>query len=271
MPYSFSNFTLKFLLFFPDYRVRSRLNDVSRSISAAALETFQDDELTTLINTAHFYGLRVAAHAATATAMRRLSERGVDSIEHGHSCQDREVFGLMKKNGVIFVPTLGAYYTVGRGEGRSGSGGSWAGAQRAFNLAREANVDIAVGGDTGVFSHGDNSLEMRLMAQLGATPKEVLASATYGGWKCVRPIGWEEAAERIAQSLESKDPLDRIGRANLGDNTLPFGVLRAGFAADIIATAGDLEGDFENAITSDNITFVMKMGSIKKQGGLSKI
>lgn len=252
-----------------DYRVRSRLADVAAASSAAPLATFQNDELTSLIDTAHFYGLRVAAHAATATAMRAVAERGVDSIEHGHSCHDLAVFKLMREKGVTFVPTLGAYYTVGRGSGRSGSGGSWAGAQEAFKIAMASGVDIATGGDTGVFSHGTNALEMRLMVQLGATPKDVLAWASYGGWKCVRSLGWEKAATRISDDLKPKKGEERVGRTDVGDNAMPFGVLRPGFAADIIASKGDLDGNFENAVHPKSISFVMKMGRIYKRDSVA--
>ena len=53
----------------------------------------------------------------------------------------------------------------------------------------------------------------------------------------------------------------------VGDNEVPFGVLRRGFAADIIATSGDLENDFERAVDKDSIVFVMKGGRIFKRDG----
>lgn len=254
-----------------DYRVRSRMADVAREESAASLATFQPDELKVLIETAHYYGLKIAAHASSAQAMRMAAELGIDSIEHGHSCSDPAVFKLMQEKGVTYVPTLGAYYTVGR-DGRSGSGGTWAGVQRAFELARKAGVKIACGGDTGVFSHGANALEMSLMHELGVEPKEVLAWATVGGWECVRPKNWEEAFQKIRDGLENTDSDKKrrtVGRDELGDNAIPFGIIRRGFAADIVASALDVEGDFRNAIQATSISFVMKMGKIYKHNGKS--
>lgn len=53
----------------------------------------------------------------------------------------------------------------------------------------------------------------------------------------------------------------------VGDNEVPFGVIRRGFAADIVATTGDLENDFENAVDKSSITFVMKGGKVFKREG----
>ena len=53
----------------------------------------------------------------------------------------------------------------------------------------------------------------------------------------------------------------------MGDNDVPFGVVRKGFAADIIATSGDLERDFDNAVDQKSIVFVMKGGKVYKRDG----
>lgn len=53
----------------------------------------------------------------------------------------------------------------------------------------------------------------------------------------------------------------------VGDNEVPFGAVRRGFAADIVATSGDLEGDFTSAVDKSSIVFVMKGGRVFKRGG----
>ncbi|RZK89392.1 MAG: amidohydrolase family protein, partial [Hymenobacter sp.] len=52
---------------------------------------------------------------------------------------------------------------------------------RAVQAARQAGVMLVMGGDVGVFPHGDNALEMELLVQdYGLTPLEVLRQATSG-------------------------------------------------------------------------------------------
>ncbi|HMC92235.1 MAG TPA: amidohydrolase family protein, partial [Allosphingosinicella sp.] len=43
-----------------------------------------------------------------------------------------------------------------------------------------AGVTLCMGGDVGVFAHGDNAREMELMAAYGMRPVDVLVAATSG-------------------------------------------------------------------------------------------
>ena len=51
----------------------------------------------------------------------------------------------------------------------------------------------------------------------------------------------------------------------VGDNEVPFGLIKRGWAADLIATSGDLENAFEDAVAKNSIVFVMKGGRVYKQ------
>lgn len=254
----------------PDYRFRSRVADVSARTAASDITTFNKKELEALTETAHSLGVKVAAHAAHWHARGTngmLEGVGVHSIEHGYDMvidDDAAIdSSLTAHAGTIWVPTLAAYYTMGRGQG--GRQDVWMRAQRTFQRALALGMEnIACGGDTGVFAHGDNALEMKLMVQLGADWRKVLRWSTLGGWECIRGLGWEgpAGAARLARVAELEEDAKSVG-----DNDVAFGAIRRGFAADLIATSGDLAGDFENAVDKTAIAFVMKGGRVYKREG----
>ncbi|THH19371.1 hypothetical protein EW146_g1793 [Bondarzewia mesenterica] len=258
-----------------NYRFRSRASHTSRSLANASIPTFTEDETDAIIRTAHHYGVKVAAHATNRSTVRSLLSQGIDSIEHGFDIDSRvpiepppfhqtdthvPMDKLFAK--AIWVPTLAAYYTISQNQGDSEI---WTRATRTFHSALESGLDnIACGGDTGVFAHGDNALEMQLMVRLGADWRHVLRWATLGGWRCVRSMAWEgDAGERRLQKIAELAEDPRV----VGDNEVPFGLVRRGWAADLIATSGDLEEDFEQAVSKQSIVFVMKGGRIYKRDG----
>lgn len=162
----------------------------------------------------------------------------------------------------IWVPTLAVFYKSSLREKNSNR---WERIAETFKNALESGLEnIACGGDTGAFSHGENALEMQLMVRLGADWKKVLRWVTLGGWRCVRSMAWE--------GKEGERRLANVGRMSevatvVGDNEVPFGVLKKGWAADIVATQGDLEKDFAKAVDWRSIGFVMKAGRIYKMNG----
>ncbi|HEX6740618.1 MAG TPA: amidohydrolase family protein, partial [Sphingomicrobium sp.] len=52
--------------------------------------------------------------------------------------------------------------------------------RRSFRLAMKAGVPICMGGDVGVYTHGQNWLEMDAMRRAGMAPADVLIAATSG-------------------------------------------------------------------------------------------
>ena len=91
----------------------------------------------------------------------------------------------MKQKGVALCPTVAAGDAISRYRGwKKGSDPEppRITAKRAsVKAAREAGVALAMGGDSGVFAHGENALEMELLVQEhGFTPIEVLRQATSG-------------------------------------------------------------------------------------------
>ena len=138
----------------------------------------------------------------------------------------------MAEHGVALCPTLAAGYSIRTYAGwRSGIDPEPASITRkreSFGRALAAGVTICFGGDVGVYSHGNNVLELELMEEYGMETQAVLMAATSGN---ARIFGID----------------DRVGR------------VEEGLLADLIA----VEGDPTQEISAlRNIRFVMKDGEV---------
>jgi imidazolonepropionase-like amidohydrolase len=192
--------------------------------------TFSESELRAATEAAHDAGRLVAVHASTADGMRRAIAAGTDTIEHGYGGTP-EIFRDMAKRGVVLCPTLAAGDAIARYRGWNGQLPLPAGLEqerKAFAAARAAKVILCVGGDVGVFAHGDNAREMELMQDAGMSALEVLTAATSVNAKAFR--------------IDDK-----------------VGSIRAGLLADLVAVQGDPSADIRAV---RNVKLVMKGGKL---------
>jgi imidazolonepropionase-like amidohydrolase len=196
--------------------------------------TFSDVELNWIVGTTSSSGRKTVAHASSPEGMKRAAAAGVNTIEHGDDGTE-EVFRFMKEKNVGYCPTLAASEAVESYRG-------WKKKQdpdtdlilakkKSFAAALRSGVRICMGGDVGVFTHGDNAREMELMVEYGMSPLEVMRSST---------------------SVNA----DVFGYSN------KIGRIKKGLLADLVAVEGDPTIEIKNV---RRVKLVMKNGVIYKK------
>ena len=193
--------------------------------------TFSIEELKSIVETARSSGRPTVAHAVTKEAIQRAVLAGVETIEHGDFI-DLETGKLMKDRHVTYIPTLAVVESIeqyrGWTKGKTAEPENVTSKKRSFKEAIQSGVTIGMGGDVGVFPHGENVLEMELMVEYGMNALDVLKSAT---------------------SINS--------RAFHLDNSVGF--IKEGLKADLVMVAGD---PVKNISNLRKIKWVMKDGVI---------
>ena len=143
--------------------------------------SFTLDELKLINEVTRSSGRVMVCHAKSKEAIKRAVLAGAETIEHGDDL-DSEIATLMKEHNVTYIPTLAAVEMIsqyrGWKKGVSVEPANITNKKRSFKEALASGVTIGMGGDVGVFPHGDNVLEMELMQAYGMKAIDVLKAAT---------------------------------------------------------------------------------------------
>jgi imidazolonepropionase-like amidohydrolase len=197
------------------------------------------EEMKAIVDEAHMDGLKVAAHAHGASGIKDAIRAGVDTIEHA-SLVDDEGIKLAKARGAWFsMDIYNTDYTQSEGQ-KNGvleenlrKDREIGQIQRDnFRKAVQAGVKMIFGTDAGVYPHGDNARQFKIMVQYGMTPMQAIQAAT------------ANAAEALGRP---------------GD----VGAIQIGRYGDLVAVSADPLADVS---ALEHVDFVMKGGEVVKKG-----
>ncbi len=188
-----------------------------------------------IVDTAHLFGRKVAAHAHGADGIAAALRAGVDSVEHA-TYTNAETNALFKRSNAWLVPTMVAPHAA-LAQARAGarSKATLAKAEETVavhndNIAKaiKDGVRIAFGTDSGVSDHGKNAKEFALLVKAGMTPAAAIRAAT-------------------------------IDAATLLDRSSQIGSIEPGKQADIIAVA---TSPLDDVTVLERVRFVMRQGVV---------
>jgi imidazolonepropionase-like amidohydrolase len=198
------------------------------------------EEIGAVVDAAHRFGAKVAAHSGSPQATDVAVEAGVDSIEHGYFL-DRPVLRKMKQHGTWLVPTIVVSQPATQPFFEKIGSPDWYLKRRdsvgkvhwqALQIAIKEGVNIALGTDQLPAEPNDGTTstarEAQYYVEAGMTPLQALRAAT------IEP----------ARMLNADDT---------------SGSLEVGKYADIVAVENN---PAEDITALRNIRFVMKGGHV---------
>ena len=193
-------------------------------------------EMRAIVEEAHQWGLKVAAHAHGASGINAALRAGVDTIEHASLIDDAGIALAKKSDSWLSMDIYNTDYTQAEGakngvlEDNLRKDREIAEVQRqGFRRAHAAGVRMVYGTDAGVYPHGQNGRQFAVMVRYGMTPLQAIQSATLNA----------------SQALGRDD----------------VGVAEVGRWADLVAVKGDPTAD---AALLANVPVVIKGGDVVK-------
>ena len=205
--------------------------------AAVGAPQYSQEEMDAIVDEAHRWGKKVAAHAHGAEAIRMAIRAGVDSVEHC-SMIDDEGLRLAKQRGTFLDfdiynddYILSEYAKLGVPQNQIDKEKLVGRVQREnFRNAVQAGERMAFATDAGVYPHGWNARQFAKEVEWGMTPLQAIRSATTSAAEL---LGWG----------------DKVGS------------LAPGHYADMIAVAGN---PLEDVRTLEHVGWVMKGGRVVK-------
>lgn len=195
---------------------------------------YTEDELAAAVREAARTGNRVAVHATGEPGTFFAARAGVVSIDHANQLSD-ETMRIMREKQIFAVPTftIAEYFAEHARSPEAAAHEHQMLDLHAAEFKRQlaAGVPIAMGSDVGPFPHGTQAREFVLMVKYGMTQ---LAAIQAGTINAAKLLGWP----------------DKIG------------VLKSGYAADIVAVPGNPLNDIA---VLEKVSFVMKAGTIYRK------
>src|SRR5208337_3273323 len=195
---------------------------------------YTEEELVAAVREAGRTGHRVAVHATGEPGTLFAARAGVESIDHAYQLSD-ETMRIMREKQIFAVPTfaISEYFADHAATPEAAARERQLIDLHASEFKRQlaAGVPIAMGSDVGPFPHGTQAREFVLMVKFGMSPLAAIGAGTVNGAKL---LGWQ----------------DKIG------------VLKPGYAADIVAVPGN---PLDDITALQKVSFVMKSGVIYRK------
>ncbi|MFI5218613.1 MAG: amidohydrolase family protein [Bacteroidia bacterium] len=195
------------------------------------------EEMKALVDEAHMWGKKVAAHAHGTEGIKRAVLAGVNSVEHC-SILDDETIKLMKEKGTYMVPTMYALDYIINNFAKKGYPEKIINKAKSISKQKEeglvkaikGGIKIAYGTDAAVMPHGLNAKDFIYLVRSGMTPMQSLQTAT-------------------------------VNAADLLGITAQTGSITKGKFADIVAVE---KNPLDDVTILEHVKFVMKDGVIYK-------
>lgn len=221
-----------------NYRARVHENvDAGADVIKVCISTWQGDAFTkpdayemddaalaATVEESHRAKRLAIAHAISSGSVKAALAARVDGLAHA-AYIDRPTAMVLRERGVFMMPTLASLV------GDAVDPASVA-LRTSVETAYSAGVRIVFGTDGGVLPHGENAKEFAALSKAGITPIDAIRAATIN------------AAEAFALANE-------------------IGQIKVGYAADLIAVAGDPLKNFQGLAS---VSFVMRRGRIIADG-----
>ena len=215
--------------------------DVIKVVMGDGRITLTTEEVKSIVETAHHYGMKVTAHATYNAVISRALDAGVDGIEHGYGIADSLLERMAKMN-VYLVPTIGTFdlYRELFDPENKQTDDQLKGLRDFVNSSEEI-VKKAI--EKGVMVVNGCDMYIETSRPQGVAAKNSIESYYEGCGKA------NEVLKTATINAAKACGVNRI-----------TGIIKENMMADIVAFDGDMEKDFVSSLYK--VKFVMKEGEI---------